>query len=52
MKGHLEKDRDGCKKVQKKDVFKVKSIPRKVEPLLVEFANITPLEMLDKLLPL
>lgn len=52
MKGHLEKDRDGCKKVQKEDAFEAKSIPKKVQPLSVEFAKITPLEMPDKLLPL
>ena len=45
VKAHLEEDCDGCKKLQKEDEFKMISIPEEVQPLLVEFTDITPSEM-------
>ena len=52
MKTHLKKDCDGCKKLEKKDEFKVKTVSKTVQPLLVEFTGITPSVMSDGLLPL
>lgn len=52
VKGHLEGDCDGYKKLQKEDEFKVESIPRKVQQLLAEFTDITPIKMPYGLLPL
>lgn len=40
---------DGCKKLQKENKFKGKTIPNKIQPLLTEFADITTLEMPDRL---
>ena len=45
VKGYLEEDCDGCKKLQKEDEFVMTSIPENVQSLLVEFADITPSEM-------
>lgn len=52
VKGHLEKDCDGCKKLQKEDKFVMTSIPGEVQPLLAEFADISPLKMPKGLPPL
>lgn len=52
VKGHLEEDYDGCKKLQKQDEFRMTSIPREVQPLLVEFADITSSVMPDGRPPL
>lgn len=50
VKGHLEDDCDGYKKLEKEEEFGVKTIPDKVQPLLAEFADITPSEMPNGLL--
>lgn len=50
VKSHLEGDCDGCKKLRKECVIEVKTIPEELQSLLIEFANITPPEMLDGLL--
>lgn len=52
VKGHLEEDYDSCKKLQKQDEFRMTSIPREVQPLLVEFADITSSVMPDGRPPL
>lgn len=52
VKGNLEEDFDGCKKLHKEDEFKVKTIPEEVQPLLIEFTDVTPSEMSDRLPPL
>lgn len=40
-KGYLKEDCGGCKKLQKEDEFELKTISKKVQPLLAEFAYIT-----------
>ena len=40
------------KDLQKEDEFEVKFIPEEVQPLLTEFADITPSEMPNRLLSL
>lgn len=52
VKGHLEEDCDSWEELQKEEEFEVNFIPEEVQPLLVEFADITPLEMPDRLPPL
>lgn len=52
VKGHLEDDCDGYKKMQKENDFKEKTILDEVQPLLVEFTDITPLKMPNGLSPL
>ena len=44
VEGHLEEDYDGCKKLHKEDEFRMTSILEEVQPLLAEFADITPSE--------
>lgn len=48
MKGHLEENYDGYKKLQKKDKFKPKTIPKEVQPFLAKFTDITPSRMPDR----
>lgn len=45
VKGHLEDDCDGCKKLNKEEEFEVKTVTKKVKSLLAEFANVIPSEM-------
>lgn len=49
MNGHLKENCDGCKNLQNEDEFEVKYILEKVQPLLDEFQDITPLEMPNRL---
>lgn len=48
----MEDDCDGCQKFEKEEEFKVKTIHNKVQPLLIEFNDITPSEMSVGLPPL
>lgn len=45
VKSHLEDDCDGCKKLDNKKEFEVKTVLEEVQLLLTEFADITPFEM-------
>ena len=42
MEGHLKEDFEGCKKMEKDNEFKAKTIPDELQPLLPEFTDITP----------
>lgn len=52
IKGHLEEDYKGNKKLEKEDEFEVMIVSEEVQPLLVEFTDITLLMMPDGLSPL
>lgn len=49
VKGLLEKDYEGCKKLEKEDEFELKTIPKEVQSLAAAFADITPSEMPNRL---
>lgn len=42
VEGHLKEDFEGCKKMEKDNEFKAKTIPDELQPLLPEFTDITP----------
>lgn len=52
VKGHFEEDYDGWKELQKEEEFEVNFVLEEVQPLLVEFPDITPSEMPNGLPPL